>query len=64
MIPLMLAVVAAGEVLRGETILWMDVAMILVATSVQLGYFLGGIFRFAAGEKPLRDIKARAKLTS
>jgi len=63
-IPLMLAIVTAGKAVRGETILWMEVTMILVATSVQLGYFFGGIFRFAVDEKSLRDIKARAKLTS
>jgi hypothetical protein len=63
-IPLMLAIVTAGKAVRGETILWMEVAMILVATSIQLGYFFGGILRFAVDEKSLREIKPRAKLTS
>jgi hypothetical protein len=63
-IPLMLAIVAESKIFRGETVCWTEVAMVLVATTVQLGYFIGGILRFAVDEKSHREIKVRASITT
>ena len=48
-IPLTLAVVAVGDALHGETILW--ITPVLAATSVQMGYLTGGILQFAVEER-------------
>jgi hypothetical protein len=45
--PVMLTIVAMGEGSLHQTISWIAVALALVATSVQLGYFIGSAL-FAA----------------
>jgi hypothetical protein len=40
-----------GEVSRGETVWSIAAAILLVATSAQLGYFAGSVLRFVLGDR-------------
>jgi len=46
--PFTLTIVAVGEGSLDQTISWIAVALALVATSVQLGYFMGSVLLFVA----------------
>jgi hypothetical protein len=61
--PSTLVVVTIGELLRGETIWWIAVAWVLVAISVQFGYFIGRILQLGLDEKA-REIKLRTRPTT
>jgi hypothetical protein len=62
LVPVMLftfAAEAVSEVVRGETIAWIEIASVLFA--VQLGYFGGGILQYVYDEKSHREIQPRTR---
>jgi hypothetical protein len=53
--PFTLTIVAMGEGSFGQTISWIAVALALVASSVQMGYFMGSSLLFGT-DKKFREI--------
>jgi len=43
------AIVAVDGIARGDSVWQLAIAMVVVATSVQLGYLGGGVLRFVIG---------------
>lgn len=43
LVSFVLVVVAIGRGIRGDAILWIELETVLIATSVQLGFFIGGV---------------------
>jgi len=44
-----LAIVLVDGIARGDGLWWLALAMIVITTSLQLGYILGNVVRFAMG---------------
>jgi cytochrome c biogenesis protein CcdA len=58
-----LAVISVGEGLRGEAIWWIALQSFLIATSLQSGYFIGGLLQLAVAEES-GALKRRTRPTS